>query len=530
MAKHTLFRLSLALGAGIGLVWFGWVVVPFAASRLAYDFLSFLPVIHKAKPAAWDGKLLISEVMYDPLGPEPAREWVEVYSPGSLPITLSQYKIGDAALKGDREGMYRFPHGAVIQPDQVIVIANNADEFYKVYGRYPDFEFENSLQLIPTLQRYLEWSTHAIELTNTGDDIVILNELDQVVDAVSWGASDFAFSPPVAKVKEGATIERYPPYQDTDTALDWRTNLQPQPGSVNLTPPTATPKPWYTPTLTVTPTGTVETPNPGETPEPTPVPLLVINEIHADPHTFYGDANGDGWILTEEDKFVEIINMSGFRIDLSGWRIHNSTHLVHSFPDGSELEDGCAVVVFGGGAPEGSFGYSLVQTASTGSLDLVSIGDRLILADPSSVEIVSYQYGEEGSHAQSITRSPDISGPDPLTGHLSVEGSEGKYFSPGTKIDGSPFEGCIDPVTTLEQKPDRVTVGTRASLVNGGFRRPPYPLSEVIFLFLTCLAFTGYWKNLFCFDHPLRRRTTSIPTLNNASPKSQAMEGENGGC
>ena len=55
----------------------------------------------------------------------------------------------------------------------------------------------------------------------------------------------------------------------------------------------------------------------------------------------------------------------------------------------------------------------------------------------------SYTYGSEGGDDQSLTRDPDISGPDPMVKHSQIEGANGALFSPGTRVDGSFFDGCI---------------------------------------------------------------------------------------
>jgi len=98
-------------------------------------------------------------------------------------------------------------------------------------------------------------------------------------------------------------------------------------------------------------------------------------------------------------------------------------------------------VVFGGGTPTGEFGTSVVQTASSGALGLNNGGDSVTLSDGvNSAAVVSY--GGEGGDNQSLTRDPDITGPEPLVKHSTATGSGGALFSPGTMIDGSNFDGC----------------------------------------------------------------------------------------
>ena len=174
---------------------------------------------------------------------------------------------------------------------------------------------------------------------------------------------------------------------------------------------------------------------------PAPISSLVINEILADPSATAGDANGDGTINTTQDEFVEIVNSTASDIDISGWTLNDAVTIRHTFPSGTVVHANCSVVVFGGGTTSGSFGNSLVQTASTGMLGLNNGGDTVSLFNGASNE-GSYTYGAEGGNDTSLTRDPDITGADPLVLHTAAAGSGGALFSAGTKVDGSQFGGC----------------------------------------------------------------------------------------
>lgn len=194
--------------------------------------------------------------------------------------------------------------------------------------------------------------------------------------------------------------------------------------------------------------------NTGDTPDP-----LVINEILADPHPDdppadpNGDANGDGVRDSSEDEFLELVNVSGSDLDLSGWTISDGVALRHTFPADTIVPDNCAVVVFGGGAPTGAFGGSVVQTASEGFLGFNNGGDTVTVSDPGATVTVEYLYGSEGGDNQSLTRDPDIIGPEPLVKHTTVAAAAGAVHSPGTAVDGSAFSGCpaaATPATIME--------------------------------------------------------------------------------
>jgi hypothetical protein len=168
---------------------------------------------------------------------------------------------------------------------------------------------------------------------------------------------------------------------------------------------------------------------------------VVINEIHADPDVLLGDANNDGTVDTSQDEFVEIINDSGADLDVGGWTLSDAVGVRHTFPAGTVIPRDCAIVVFGGGTPTGSFGQSMVQIASSGFLGLNNGGD-VVTIDDGAGGIVSYAYGGEGGQNQSLTRDPDVTGPEPLVLHGTASGSGGALFSPGTRIDGTSFAGC----------------------------------------------------------------------------------------
>ncbi len=172
---------------------------------------------------------------------------------------------------------------------------------------------------------------------------------------------------------------------------------------------------------------------------------IIINEIHADPASgLAGDANGDGVRHQSQDEFVELVNSSSSEADLSGWTLSDGVGVKFTFPPGSVVPGKCAIVVFGGGNPTGSFGGALVETE--GSLGLNNTGDKVTLHDGTSA-VAIYTYGSEGGSDQSITRAPDITGSEPLVKHTDASGAGGRLFSPGTKVDGSAFSGCSAPTT-----------------------------------------------------------------------------------
>lgn len=178
---------------------------------------------------------------------------------------------------------------------------------------------------------------------------------------------------------------------------------------------------------------------------------LVINEIHADPESSQrGNANGDGTTHYLGDEFIELVNSSSQSICLDGWTISDSKKVRHSFPVGTELAPGKALVVFGGGVPTGLFGNSAVQIAQfSAALSLTNSGDIITFADASGTIAKQVSWGHcaqktcKGEYIsisikrnQSVVRSPDITGT--WQQHTNVS-QQGTLFSPGTTINGQAF-------------------------------------------------------------------------------------------
>jgi hypothetical protein len=178
--------------------------------------------------------LLISEIVYDPIGAENDGEWIEIFNAGDQAINLYDFKLGDEETIGGGEGMFQFPQSAVIGPSEVLIIAVNGLVFSGKYGFYPDYEFIDTgspaLNMIP----YEAWSEGGVHLSNSGDEVLLLNGEDQPEDALSWGDSHWAFSPPCPLVAEGHSLERFPPNIDTNTSDDWRDQPIPNPGDIPL--------------------------------------------------------------------------------------------------------------------------------------------------------------------------------------------------------------------------------------------------------------------------------------------------------
>lgn len=348
-------------------------------------------------------QLVINEVDYDQPGGD-AAEFVELRNNGGAAVNLSAYAL--ALVNGSSGAVYN----TIALPDTNLAA-----------GAY----FVVCAQAAATPNCDLDVSPDTNLLQNGSPDAVALLLDGAVADTVSYEGDT------VAPYTEGSGsgladdsgtayvgISRFPNGTDTDqNNADFSLRCI-TPGAENSADSTACP-------------------------DPLAGPPLVINEIHADPGSdAAGDANNDGTRDFSDDEFVEIVNVSGGLLDVSGWTLSDGAQLRHTFPAGTVIADQCAVVVFGGGAPAGGFGGAIVQTASGGSIGLNNGGDVVTINNGSS-DVASASYGSEGGNNQSITLSPDVTGVPPYALHSNVGSGN---WSPGTRSDGSLFDGCEAPL------------------------------------------------------------------------------------
>lgn len=187
---------------------------------------------------------------------------------------------------------------------------------------------------------------------------------------------------------------------------------------------------------------------------------LVFNEVYYVDDPNAGDVNGDGRI-DGADHFIEIVNLAPTPIDLSGFRLENSTGTdlnedgIHRFPPGTILQPGCSIVVFGGeGAVAGTttaFGTSEVQISSNNGLGLDVSGDILRLLDDSGLEVHFVELPDLSSAPVMGSLNLISEGPsgDPALGydlHSDLAAGEDR-FSPGADLNLAPFCATSESLT-----------------------------------------------------------------------------------
>ena len=159
---------------------------------------------------------------------------------------------------------------------------------------------------------------------------------------------------------------------------------------------------------------------------------VVISEVLADPPSgAAGDANQDGQRSTYEDEFIELYNAGSASVDISGWRLGDSSSPDNffQFPSDAVIEPGSYVVLFGGGNPTG---FTVPVYTDDGRIGngLTNSGEHIRLLDNTNTEVASVSH-DEWPKDQSIVRNPSDSGE--FAPHKTASPT-GAPFSPGRAI------------------------------------------------------------------------------------------------
>lgn len=190
----------------------------------------YLPILGAQITSPTD-HAIISEILYNPSGPNDDAEFIEIANPTSRPINISSWRIGDTQDPNEFEDVRIFPNGTSIPPGGTVVVTFSAVAYFGQFGQQPNFEIFNSNPAIPDLVDDPAYPQDAsLQLGNMGDEVFLLNAGNQIIDVVTYGASPYpGFSPVPAVTLGGSSLERFPYWQDTDSPSDFREQTSPSP-------------------------------------------------------------------------------------------------------------------------------------------------------------------------------------------------------------------------------------------------------------------------------------------------------------
>ena len=172
--------------------------------------------------------LLITEIYYHATLDDVDHEWIELTNRCDQPLDIADYKLGDAETPGDREGMTRFPNGTTLAARQSVVVARSAAGFQVAWGSLPDYELRETNGGVPVLES-AELSSGEIALANGGDEVILLDADNALVDGISYGDSDYLLIDAVARGGKGESLERIWANCDADSSADFQVQSAPTP-------------------------------------------------------------------------------------------------------------------------------------------------------------------------------------------------------------------------------------------------------------------------------------------------------------
>jgi len=185
--------------------------------------------VHENRMSSDLNSVLIVEVYYYPY-PNENDEYVKIYNQGGDSIDISNWSITDHSPNDNNKtggGIIVFPSETILKTKSSFYVTENASAFYNSTGFMPDFEYEvNSL---PNVSQMF-YPDLGFVLSNEGDNVVLKDKNDSVVDAVVYGDSDYIGmgwdSKSAKDVTEGTVLRRNTDeetglYLDTNTSSDW---------------------------------------------------------------------------------------------------------------------------------------------------------------------------------------------------------------------------------------------------------------------------------------------------------------------
>jgi len=131
-----------------------------------------------AMPSSAFAQVVITEIMYDPVGADTGREWIEVQNTGSEPVDLSRYRLFENATNHKVAGI--IPAGAYG------VIADNPTKFKTDWPSYAGLLFDSAFSLSNTGETFeLRGASSTLGHSPTGEAVA-----DSVSYSSGQGGSD----------------------------------------------------------------------------------------------------------------------------------------------------------------------------------------------------------------------------------------------------------------------------------------------------------------------------------------------------
>lgn len=230
---------------------------------------------------------------------------------------------------------------------------------------------------------------------------------------------------------------------------------------------------------------------------------VFVNEYLANPGGF--DSNNDGNTNNVDDEFIEIVNATDANVVLDGWTIADGFSTRHTFPAGTSLDPGAAIIIFGGGDDTSFVGAS--QLASGGSLGLNNGSDTITLSDSFAtvIDVVSYTATTAGTSTVRDTETTSGTFVDHNTLPSAVAASPALYndgiflypfgtivpLAPAYLGNGTDADMVVRKNGVVDEPITNVHTVAPADFLSVQYRSPGGTLSTAPFLSLAQVLTTG---------------------------------------
>ncbi len=185
------------------------------------NYLLGLFIIFFATPVFAVDHVIISEVYYDPISTESGGEAIELYNPTNSSVDIGGWVVKTESSASDAT----VPASTVMPPDSFFLIADAGWSVSKDNVSWPDADYEEP-----------------ISLTNSDAGVALLNNNQEVVDAVGWGnpaliAVGLFEGTPASSVDSGQSLSRTDMRDTDDNSVDFIPSVPDLRNSQYVSPP-----------------------------------------------------------------------------------------------------------------------------------------------------------------------------------------------------------------------------------------------------------------------------------------------------
>jgi MYXO-CTERM domain-containing protein len=166
---------------------------PNTFSEVSDQIVNYFADVHFNTSGEVIAPLMVTHFVADAAATTAAgNEWVAVRNMARVSLALGGFRVGDEETVDGTEGMYTFPT-TTLAPGATFVVAASGSQYAARYGRPADAEFATTAaDTTPDMTRYTLWSSGSWGLANGGDEILVLDASNTIVDIVNYGTGVYA--------------------------------------------------------------------------------------------------------------------------------------------------------------------------------------------------------------------------------------------------------------------------------------------------------------------------------------------------